>query len=87
MKVQRNMEALRLLFTDFPILDLDQRDAFAAGEIRATLSAKATPIGAYDVLIAGQAKARGLVLVTNTIGEFGGVDGLRVEDWSANLCR
>jgi tRNA(fMet)-specific endonuclease VapC len=86
-KVQHNLETLRLLFADFPILDFDQRDAFTAGEIRATLSAKGTPIGPYDVLIAGQAKARGLVLVTNNIGEFSRVEGLRAEDWSTDLRR
>lgn len=81
-KVQHNLETLRLVFADFPILDFDQRDAFVAGGIRAALAAKGTPIGPYDVLIAGQAKARGLVLVTNNLGEFNRVDGLHVEDWS-----
>ena len=83
-KVQHNLETLRLLFADFPILQFDQRDAFTAGEIRAALAAKGTPIGPYDVLIAGQAKARGLLLVTNNVGEFNRVDGLRVEDWSSD---
>lgn len=83
-KVQHNLETLRLLFEDFPILEFGQHDAFTAGEIRAALAVKGTPIGLYDVLIAGQAKARGLVLVTNNVGEFNRVDGLRVEDWSCN---
>lgn len=83
-KVQHNLETLRLLFANFPVLEFDQRDAFTAGEIRALLAAKGTPIGPYDVLIAGQARARGLVLVTNNIGEFDRVDGLRVEDWSSD---
>jgi tRNA(fMet)-specific endonuclease VapC len=34
------------------------------------------------VLIAGQAKALGLTLVTHNTGEFSRVPGLRVEDWS-----
>jgi len=38
-------------------------------------------IGLYDVLIAGQAKARDLTLVTSNTGEFHRVAGLRVEDW------
>lgn len=81
-KVQHNLETLRLLMADFPILDFDQNDAFVAGEIRAALAAKGTPIGPYDVLIAGQAKARGLILVTSNVGEFNRVENLRVEDWS-----
>jgi hypothetical protein len=35
----------------------------------------------YDVLIAGQAKARNLTLVTHNTTEFPRVAGLRVEDW------
>jgi tRNA(fMet)-specific endonuclease VapC len=81
-RVQHNLETLRLLMADFPILDFDQNDAFVAGEIRAALAAKGTPIGPYDLLIAGQAKARGLTLVTNNVGEFNRVENLRVEDWS-----
>ncbi|SCB49645.1 type II toxin-antitoxin system VapC family toxin [Rhizobium multihospitium] len=81
-KVQHNLETLRLLLADFPVLDFDQRDAFVAGEIRATLNAKGTPIGPYDLLIAGQAKARELTVITNNIKEFEGIEGLRVEDWT-----
>lgn len=81
-KVQHNLETLRLLLADFPILDFDRNDAFVAGEIRAALAAKGIPIGPYDVLIAGQAKARSLTLATNNVGEFNRVENLRVEDWS-----
>ena len=40
-------------------------------------------IGPYDVLIAGQAKARLLCLVTNNTREFERVNGLEIEDWTA----
>ena len=66
----------------FPVLEFDQEDARQAGEIRAHLASKGTPIGPYDVLIAGQAKARNLTLVTHNTTEFQRVEGLRVEDWS-----
>lgn len=81
-KVEHNLETLRLFYQDFPILDFDQRDAFYAGEIRAVLAAKGTPIGPYDVLIAGQAKARDLIVVTNNTSEFERVEGLAVKDWT-----
>lgn len=81
-KIEHNLETLRLLLADFPVLDFDQRDAYVAGDIRAALAAKGTPIGPYDALIAGQARARDLVVVTNNTGEFARVDGLRVEDWT-----
>ncbi|WP_273455241.1 PIN domain-containing protein, partial [Nevskia ramosa] len=45
----------------FEVLPLDVEDARHAGEIRALLADQGTPIGAYDVLIAGQARARNLV--------------------------
>ena len=35
----------------------------------------------YDLLIAGQAKACGLVMVTNNITEFYSVERLVLEDW------
>lgn len=65
----------------FEVLDLDREDARQAGEIRAALALAGTPIGPYDVLIAGQAKARDLVLVTHNTTEFQRVHGLRLEDW------
>ena len=70
------LEGLRLA-----VLEFDKEDARQAGEIRAVLAAAGTPIGPYDVLIAGQAVARGLVLVTNNVGEFSRVSGLHFEDW------
>ena len=65
----------------FPVLEFDQEDARQAGEIRAHLASKGTPIGPDDVLIAGQAKARKLTLVTHNTTEFQRVPSLKVEDW------
>lgn len=81
-KADVNLETLRLLFTDLKILDLDREDARAAGKIGAELARRDTPIGPYDVLIAGQAMARGLSLVTTNTAEFGRIAGLRLEDWT-----
>ncbi len=83
-KVSSNLETLRLLMADFPLIGFDQEDARTSGEIRAMLAAKGKSIGPYDVLIAGQAKARNLVLVTNNVSEFERVDGLRMEDWTVS---
>ena len=65
----------------FQILEFDQDDARRAGEIRALLSNAGTPIGPYDVLIAGQAAARGLTLITHNLKEFSRIPGLLLEDW------
>jgi tRNA(fMet)-specific endonuclease VapC len=78
-----NLETLRILFAEFGIVAFDTEDARVAGEIRAALAARGTPIGPYDLLIAGQAKARDLTLVTNNVREFARVEGLRIEDWSS----
>jgi tRNA(fMet)-specific endonuclease VapC len=67
----------------FPVVEFDREDARLAGEIRASLSARGMEIGPYDVLIAGQAVARDMILVTHNTREFGRVPGLRIEDWEA----
>ena len=67
----------------FAVIEFDKEDARQAGEIRALLAAKGTPIGPYDVLIAGQAIARGMILITHNTDEFGRVPQLQFEDWQA----
>lgn len=63
------------------VVPFEPEDARAAGRIRAELQTRGTPIGPYDVLIAGQALARDLILITRNTREFARVDGLRVENW------
>jgi tRNA(fMet)-specific endonuclease VapC len=72
------IETLRL-----PLLSFDAEDARAAGEIKAVLKRKGTLIGPNDILIAGQARARGMTVVTRNVGEFRRVEGLAVEEWAA----
>lgn len=67
----------------FEVVEFDQDDSRQAGAIRAALATAGTPIGPYDVLIAGQAQARDLILITHNTGEFSRVNGLRIEDWDA----
>jgi tRNA(fMet)-specific endonuclease VapC len=56
-------------------------DAEAAAAVRASLQKVGRPVGAYDVLIAGTALARGLTVVTSNLSEFNRISGLRVENW------
>jgi len=65
------------------LLPFDDEDADAAGAIRVELEAQGRPIGAYDVLIAGQALRRRMTLVTSNFKEFARVKGLRWENWAA----
>jgi tRNA(fMet)-specific endonuclease VapC len=81
-KGQRTAENLvRVEALRFEILDFDREDARYAGELRAMLAAAGTPIGPYDILIAGQAVARKLTLITRNVGEFQRILVLQVEDW------
>ena len=70
------LDAMRL-----EALDFDSQDARQAGQIRAALASGGRPIGPYDILIAGQAVSRDLILVTRNTAEFSRVPQLRVEDW------
>lgn len=63
------------------VLPFDSDAAAHAGDIRAVLEREGRQIGGYDVLIAGHARSRGLIVVTGNLGEFKRVDGLRCEDW------
>ncbi|MBA6063229.1 type II toxin-antitoxin system tRNA(fMet)-specific endonuclease VapC [Pseudomonas mosselii] len=63
------------------VLDYDIQGAAHTAQLRAELAKAGTPIGPYDRMIAGHARARGLTLVTNNLREFQRVPGLRVEDW------
>lgn len=51
------------------------------GDVRLALETAGTPIGGNDLLIAAQALALGMTIVTGNVKEFGRVDGLRVENW------
>jgi tRNA(fMet)-specific endonuclease VapC len=63
-------------------LPFDDADARVAGSIRSALQVDGTPIGAYDLLIAGQALARQLTLVTVNVSEFSRIKGLSWQDWA-----
>lgn len=63
------------------VLEFDDAAASHSGNIHATLAKAGNIIGAYDMLIAGHARSRGLIVVTNNTREFSRVDGLRCEDW------
>ena len=79
---ERNRMALLEFLFPFAILDFDSQAAFAYGRIRSLLESRGKPIGPMDLLLAAQAKSRGLVLVTNNEREFRRVDNLRIENWA-----
>ena len=62
----------------------DEDDARAAGTVRAELETVGRPVGAYDVLLAGQARRRGATVVTSNTKEFARVQFLKWEDWAVS---
>jgi tRNA(fMet)-specific endonuclease VapC len=63
------------------VLDFEEHDAVAGARLRTHLERQGTPIGDFDSLIAAQALARELILVTNNLREFERIPGLQVENW------
>ena len=63
------------------VLPLDVQVDLHYAEIRVALEKMGQPIGHNDLLIAAHARALGLTLVTDNIGEFSRVPGLLVENW------
>ena len=80
--VERNRAAITLFLSAISILPFDSDAAEEYGAVRADLERKGTPIGPMDMLIAGHARSRGLILVTNNTREFFRVNELEVEDWT-----
>lgn len=78
----RNRLAVSMFLSTITVLDFDNDAARMYGELRADLERNGTPIGPIDMLIAGHARAKDLVLVTNNTGEFERVRALQLEDWS-----
>jgi len=76
-----NHARLDALVAEVQCLMFDLDAASAYGRVRARLEAAGTPIGPNDMLIAAQALSRGLVLVTDNVGELRRVRGLKVESW------
>jgi tRNA(fMet)-specific endonuclease VapC len=82
-RVEMNTQRLELLLSgQIVTLPFENEDSRAAGSIRAALEAAGKPIGSYDYLIAGQALARELTLVTANVSEFSRVKGLSWQDWA-----
>jgi tRNA(fMet)-specific endonuclease VapC len=64
------------------VLSFEEADALVAARIRAQLFRLGRPIGDLDSLIAAQALARDLIVVTNNVSEFERVPDLSIENWA-----
>lgn len=80
---EKNARALEAFLLPLEFLDFDYKSAQAYGGLRAALERIGKPIGSMDMLIAGQAIAHNLLLITHNLKEFERVPGLRCESWVA----
>jgi len=77
----RNLADIEALAARLDVVPFDSEAAIHFGQVRAELAHSGKLIGPYDLMIAGHARSRGLILVTNNLREFNRVSGLRVENW------
>ncbi|WP_095058269.1 tRNA(fMet)-specific endonuclease VapC [Pseudomonas sp. Irchel s3f7] len=78
---EKNLAVVEGFAARLEVLPFDNEAAAHTGMIRCELAKVGTPIGPYDQMIAGHARSRGLIVVTNNLREFARAPGLRVEDW------
>ena len=78
---EANLVAIEGFVARLEVLDYDTNAAAHTGQLRAELAKQGTPIGPYDQMIAGHARSRGLVLVSNNEKQFARVPGIRLESW------
>ena len=76
-----NHQRIDHLLEELSALDFETRAASAYGAVRFQLERAGTPIGPNDMLIAAQALAHSLIVVTDNTSEFSKVVGLSVENW------
>lgn len=73
------------MFEDFllaiTVLPFDAKAAIQSAVIKKNLESRGNIIGAYDILIAGIAKAASLTLITSDIKEFERIDDLKLANW------
>ena len=76
-----SLPKLENFLSKFPLLPWDKNAAWAYGKVRKSLEASGRRIGERDLLLASQALASNLTIVTNNTREFERVEGLKLENW------
>ena len=78
---KKRMKQLQEIISLINVIPFSEKEAKVSASIRAILEKKGTPIGPYDILIAGTALAHQAVLVSRNTSEFERVDKLQIENW------
>jgi tRNA(fMet)-specific endonuclease VapC len=77
----RTTRLLENFLRPLTIVEFTSQDAAAYAAVRARLEHAGTPIRPLDILVAAQAVARKMTLVSNNEREFKRVPGLLIENW------
>lgn len=77
----KTLKLVENFFQPLAILELTSADISVYAQVQSKLESAGTPIGPLDTLIAAQAVARQLILVTNNEREFQRIKNLRLENW------
>ncbi|MDI7227124.1 type II toxin-antitoxin system tRNA(fMet)-specific endonuclease VapC [Leptospira santarosai] len=78
---ERNLKVLEEFLGYLNILQFVSKDASKDAKIRVELERVGKPIGPFDLLIASQALANKLTLVTNNEKEFARIKEIKMESW------
>jgi len=79
---QKIRRAIGRFVKDVAVVPFDEASAERFAVVAAALSTRGQPIGLYDTLVAAQALALGVTIVTNNTRHFSRVPGLPVENWA-----
>ncbi len=71
-----------VLFDDYKYIAYGKEDSIHFATVKNDLRKKGITIEDFDLMIAAQALAHNLILVTNNTKHFENIDGLKLEDWS-----
>lgn len=83
-RFEANIAKVRTIEKSFEILAADREIADVFGAIKASLQKAGNPLDDFDLIISATALAHNLVLVTNNIGHFGRIEGLKLANWSVD---
>lgn len=79
---QQNHDAIDAFVTRVAVLVIDTRVARMFAQVKAGLRQHGTLLEDFDLLIAATALTQQLTLVTNNVGHFNRIPGLRIERWA-----
>ena len=75
------IDNLDILMQRHKVIPFNNKAAEVAAKVRVHLEGCGTKISYWDTLIASHAKALELVCVTDNVGEYDRVPGLKVQNW------